>query len=335
MADKQPEITILFSIRYLLLQDLDFINTPRFIIHTNPSIRDSFLAEKFKRIIGFKAQQSFETNMFGYQTISIGSEVKEQLEIGDKLKHETYSTAKSLETFLFFLWFIKDNSISIDETYSYESITHQVNCKPNHTIFNNCFGEFENIQFSREEIDQTVNILGKYAEVCQAKTTSEQAVDFFLDDNNPQKRDTIKSSANYTFKENRLHRAISFLTTARSTAHLPYKVSLYMPILESLFSDSSSEITHKVSERAAFYIGIDKDEKRLIFKTIKEAYDIRSRFLHGQEFNPQKITMNYLKSLSAKIDQIVRKILTKIILEDSNNFLQSDHATFLNSLIFQ
>jgi hypothetical protein len=45
------------------------------------------------------------------------------------------------------------------------------------------------------------------------------------------------------------------------------------------------EPTHKVSERTAFYLGGDNETKIKNYELMKEAYDIRSKFVHGQELD--------------------------------------------------
>lgn len=328
------KINILFSVRHLLLQDLAYIDTPLFSIDTRSSVRDSVMEKNIKQVIGIKALQSFEKNIFGYKVLPVEHEVKGNLEIGKMLQYGTYSSAEAIKTFLLFLWFIKDNSISIGDAYGYESETSQLICYPNHMIYSDSTGRFESVHFSEAEIDQATKILLKYISICPAKSTDEEAIDFFMNSSNTPDKDIFRSGVTTNNEMNNLQRAVTFLSTARSIPYLPYKISLYMPILESLFSDDANEVTQKVSERVAFYIGKEKDERIDIFKTVKDAYEIRSRFLHGQKLNPKKSKPDYLNPLSIKVDELIRKTLTKIIMEDSNIFLQSN-TDFLKTIIFK
>jgi hypothetical protein len=71
---------------------------------------------------------------------------------------------------------------------------------------------------------------------------------------------------------------MAFLSTARCTPYLPYKVALYMPILESfIHNECLRGYTKKYLKELLFYIG-KGDERMEIFETIKVAYDLRSRF---------------------------------------------------------
>src|SRR5205814_574151 len=79
----------------------------------------------------------------------------------------------------------------------------------------------------------------------------------------------------------RLLRAQYFCQAARSEADLGVKISLYMTCLEILFSNDASELAHKLSERIACFLATDPKQRKAIFGTIKRAYNIRSKVVHG------------------------------------------------------
>ena len=108
-----------------------------------------------------------------------------------------------------------------------------------------------------------------------------------------------------------------------------------MPIFECLFATEASEVTHKVAERVAFYIG--NEGKKDIFKVMKAAYNVRSRYLHGEELLNSQKGREYQTRLSSEIDDIARYLLTRIIMEDSSNFLLKKplFEDFLSDIIFQ
>ncbi|TCD08601.1 hypothetical protein EZ449_12235 [Pedobacter frigidisoli] len=106
-----------------------------------------------------------------------------------------------------------------------------------------------------------------------------------------------------------------------------------MPILECLFSSDSNEVVQKVSERTAYYIGTTKAYRIDIFKTIKGSYDARSKFVDGQS-----VRTNYTKLSEQAMskDNIVRKVLTKLIEQDDKIFLGKENELnkYLIELIF-
>ena len=126
-----------------------------------------------------------------------------------------------------------------------------------------------------------------------------------------------------------------FLTLARSNSFLPLKISFYIAILETLFTTDNNEVTHKVSERISFYLS-DKLNKLNTFKIVKECYGIRSKFVHGQKLD-RKYDNDALKEKSSELDDIIRILLNKVILEESDMFLSNDHILneSFNKLIFR
>jgi hypothetical protein len=327
------KITIITSIRNLLLKDSGFIPTPLFTIHSHPSEKERIIDKTFMNCLGIKAIHSLRQNMFAYQIIEIDESVKDKAAIIEELNLKTYSTAKAIESFLLFLWFVKDNSLSGDDTYGYVSEAYPCGFVANHTIYSNSSGLFESIEFSEEEFNRAISILFKYMEVSPDKTIDEEAKVFLSDNTDIQGKDIYKSGVSYIDKKNNLQRAIYFLSTVRGVPFLPLKISFYMPLLESLFSCGEKyHVLKKVSKRVAHYIAKQDDERNEIIGTISEAYDIRSRFLHGETLDSDETKLEYLKQLSNRIDKVVRAALTKVIMEDSQSFLQPDPKQFLNSL---
>ncbi|VTP91788.1 HEPN domain-containing protein [Sphingobacterium daejeonense] len=131
--------------------------------------------------------------------------------------------------------------------------------------------------------------------------------------------------------ENRIEKAMSFLSSARSTPHLPQKITHYMAILECLFSTDGNEIIHKVSERTAFYLEGTTTERIAIYMAVKNAYNIRYKFVHGDK--PPK-THEQLCVIATEVDAIIRRVLKKLILNDHITFLQKDLNQYFNKLIF-
>ena len=81
----------------------------------------------------------------------------------------------------------------------------------------------------------------------------------------------IKSSYD-TFLYNdisRVERAFLFVHSARNSFSLPKKIAMYIAALETLFSKDGSELSHKVAERVAFYLGGIKNEKMYTYRKVK------------------------------------------------------------------
>lgn len=125
-----------------------------------------------------------------------------------------------------------------------------------------------------------------------------------------------------------------FLHIARNHSYLLYRLAFYVPVLECLFGSSTGEITHQVAERIAFYVGQTPQERYELYIDVKDAYSIRSRFIHGDVFDDK--SLKRVNELSTKIDELTRKILLKVVLEDSEIFLEdTKRKDYLKKLVFQ
>jgi len=109
----------------------------------------------------------------------------------------------------------------------------------------------------------------------------------------------------------RLKRAFYFLSGARTNRDLGMKVAMYCSLLESLFSSDSNEITHKISHRISIFLSEDTKDRCNLYNRVKKAYGIRSKVLHGDSLADS--ASKALKDVSRDVDDIVRRILLKII----------------------
>ena len=124
-----------------------------------------------------------------------------------------------------------------------------------------------------------------------------------------------KSSIKFTAYTSRLARAIYFLQSARISDDIGIKIAHFCSVFESLFSTSTSELRHRLSETIANFIGIDKEDRLSIYKSLQHAYDIRSSIVHGDMIS-SKFTKEDYKLIFSTItaaDNILRKCFQKIL----------------------
>ena len=115
---------------------------------------------------------------------------------------------------------------------------------------------------------------------------------------------------------NRLFRADNFITNARYTGIMISKITNYMSALECLFTTKSHDATITVTNRASHFIEGKPEEVARYAKDIKTAYNIRSRFLHGDKI---KMLPEDIKDLCIEIDGHMRKIMNKAVLNIPEN----------------
>jgi len=82
--------------------------------------------------------------------------------------------------------------------------------------------------------------------------------------------------------------------------------------LEALFlkEEEKSELTYKLAIRMATFLGDNKKEKQQIFSDVKNAYNVRSKIIHGSS----KIKSEKLISQTSKIEECVRSSINKFLI---------------------
>lgn len=231
-----------------------------------------------------------------------------------------------------FLWIKNDCSVNVGNLYCFIPDTQYLFASSKLAPFSSANGYFNENRIDRVYFEEADKALQQF----------EGLTNKIIEDPKPQityyDRPKISDSA-YHFtdynKNSRIERAVSFLSMARTNSFLPLKLSLCMSFLECLFTTDRQEVTHKVCERVALYLGGSYEEKQLTYNSIKSAYDIRSGFFHGQDIDKKRDTRIQLEEHSNKIDEILRKVLKLVLFEDYNIFNDSNdkRKDFFNKMV--
>jgi len=95
------------------------------------------------------------------------------------------------------------------------------------------------------------------------------------------------------------------------------------------------ELKFRLSQRISYFLENSPPKRYEMFQILKTAYDIRSATVHGAKI---KKNLEDIKRISIMIDDILRRILNKII---SNNELklifaaeQKEFEKYMDKLIF-
>ncbi|MBL7706765.1 MAG: hypothetical protein JNM21_14560 [Taibaiella sp.] len=293
--------------------------TPTYNLTSNQLVKEEVIDHDFRQMVGDRMNHSLNENAiaFSFQENAIDND-----EFIEKMSIEFKITTTQIETFLLFLWFVKDNSISLEEAYGQFTNAKSFIWYTGNTVCSTCDGKFIKTTFTDDEIFQAVDLLLKYTKNIYGESGIPSQQESFT--NNKKYETRFRPSVDPSKDENRIERALTFLNTARSVPHLPQKITQYMSILECLFSINSNKIVHNITERVAYYL-----EETSVKKTIKEAYDIRSRFVHGNKMKKQH---DYICNIARDVDKIVRSILKKIIVSDYEIFSQNNLGPFLKNL---
>ncbi len=130
----------------------------------------------------------------------------------------------------------------------------------------------------------------------------------------------------------RLNVAVSLLQQARSTSDLGVKIANYCSFFESILSTSSSELSHQMAERAAFFLRNKPTERLAHYKRSKRAYAVRSKIVHGD-----KISNGQLKDIldiADHCDEMARELLSlSLDNKEFNDALKSNSNDDLDNLM--
>jgi Apea-like HEPN len=302
-----------------LEKDLNFLSF--LFTSNNQLLKEEILDENFKKVIGRIATDHYKDSPYFFLQKDYTTQTANNLSEEDNKILNDNSTIYSIifETFVSFLWLIKDNCCSLNSFHTYAPGGNKVIVKPNALIYFTSKGiQNEKMFFSDDEMHRAIELFVKGYSLFYHKNVRVSKPGDIL----PGaiiKRDITP----YDFKKiNRIERAFHFLGLARTTPQLPLKISFYMCIYETLFYGANTgEITHQIAERVALYAVNTRFMRHGIYKQIKEAYKVRSIYFHGNSFKSYR---RDLSEISYYLDNLTRQILLKIILKDSGIFLQED-----------
>ena len=326
---------------FKLDEDVEF-KLNQVVFSSNKTIlQQDFSEEKFSHRIGkARLNATFKEPSFGYYNFDFAYPLSEKYDYTELMK--TLGSIEDVINYWWaFLWFAKDNSSYFNEVFVNMPEDNSSIILANHIRYSTISGDDRITTFNRQDIELVNTVISKYSEYMKGQKAT--MIDDFKVDKTTEEINGMFPIFKKPFPYNqhrRIERAWSLLTFARTAHFLPMKIAFYIPILECLFSSDNTEIKHKVAERSAYYLGGTRDEKINTYNIIGEAYDLRSKFLHGDKLSEKKNkTGNHNNKetqieISKNIDDIVRKILTKVIMEDSDKFIPEDINAFYKELIF-
>ena len=105
------------------------------------------------------------------------------------------------------------------------------------------------------------------------------------------------------------------MNAARGNFDFSVRVANFCTALETLFSTSSNEIAHQLSERVSTFLEEELEERLAVYKKVKKAYELRSRIVHGST-TTKKASKNP-KDTSIEIESISKRVVLKIIENDA------------------
>jgi hypothetical protein len=241
------------------------------------------------------------------------------------------NSLKYFQVIIDFLWLVKDNSVGIRavDTFFGKGDFVMSTTLPLSSA-SKADGNFSSTEFDEKEIKTFFDCFLKFSQIHNIPIPNDPPDQDFDITKNVQ---DVKKTANQNIKT-RLEKAYTSINIARSQRYLPAKIAMCIGAFECLFSYDAANIMNTVSERIAGFLEDDQVRQAEIFNFFKEAYDVRSSFLHGGQ-NKIK-SAEELIAMSIKVDDCLRASMTKAIIFESDNFLAGykKHRGYVKSLQF-
>ena len=196
--------------------------------------------------------------------------------------------------FLHSLWIAEDNSVNVELGFA-------VSGKTAHVHSNSLSYHYWTCEGTKEELSITPSRLMEIYDEFGSKFSG-MAVD---------------SEPGHTMQRKEIDRVnigVNFLQQARSTPDIGFKIASYCSLFEALLSTTNVELSHQMAERAAFYLRIEPQERLELYKNLKQAYNVRSKVVHGDYISKRDMSM--LGEIAHRCDSTARELLSKYFYDE-------------------
>jgi hypothetical protein len=268
---------------------------PRVNITNDPEVKKKWLTPEYRTAIGKIEAADLERGsnlVFGeFDTDELGGRPPDGFLI---------AVLSWIDTLLKNAWFIKDHAMQCDAAFLRAEMAEGVSWTKNYLAMFPSFSD--GYTYIAREIQMSVDEIKRWGQ-------AEDLVEGYLSE-------AGSSSTRFMMEKGytRSGRAMQFVVAARRAPDLAFKIANYCSALETLFTTDSAELAHKLAERVAFFLGERGQNRRDVFATVKSAYNVRSKLVHGDTLKQNQIDV--LPALSAECDGALRKILWEIFNSD-------------------
>lgn len=232
--------------------------------------------------------------------------------INDEL-HNMYGIS---QMFSLALWFVKDNSVNTDFSLYYNTNNGFSFIVRKNLMVSNSQGIYGSVLFNNSEYNRAIVYMNMLSGILEYEERDFDKYESYNNLNNNLNQNTDS-----------FNRALRYLQIARNESFIPSKIASYISILETLFAISDSN-TYKTPERASLFVGNSLEDKQKIFKLTKDAYDVRSSYVHGSDIYRKHNKV--LEKISQDLDGIIRKVMLKFFLDHSELNYTGDDSTKVN-----
>ena len=271
---------------------------PGMNITNNFRIIEEILTDNFRKCLG-----ALEYNSLKQAKVILYAEVFSGLKTDSEAQGFLIKILAYARNFLHSLWMLKDNAVGTEMGFARTYINGREMAQSNFFSGRNSTadGKEPTIKFSRNELRTAIRISNDFLGPLSSEKP-DVPISCLLE---YMRSPRVGSHPDLS----RLTRALYFLSSARSDFDPGMKLVQYFTVLETLFSTDSSELSHKLSQRIALFLGNTSEEKIRIFTRVKKLYGYRSKVVHGDVI---KGGSDDIFKLAIEADEINRRIFNKI-----------------------
>jgi hypothetical protein len=284
-------VTALLQIRVPPVPGRGIRLTESHFLTNDASVIAGFIDGTFEKEIG-----SLETRALRrapaafYMTATLDPPLRNAAEATTFLNHQLAVT----QTFLNCLWLVKDNAVNFELGFLKHSdrVSEGVTSNFLNSRFSTAGHEFPDTDFSLEDL--------RLARSYFQKLFGAHKPGF----------EVAPASEMHSPETDRVGRALYYLQAARAAPEISLKIAHYVTCLEALFCSDATEVSHKLAERLALFIGKTTSERIDIFRSAKAAYGIRSKTAHGDRLAARQV--KDAVNVSVGCDELIRRALLRI-----------------------
>lgn len=252
--------------------------------------------------------------------IAVWTETEElEMQFDSKEEADAYYTPKALFysdivlAFTIATWFVKDCCVYSDSYYWCNMDNHYTVKGKRSFQQTNAFGKMEVSSFDQEEIEEVYGYFALILNVFHSAIENHEINQY----ETLYSQGTLICNTESAVKNegSSFYRILLLIQLARKTGFLPEKISLYCAILECLFAIEKNH-RKNISGMTAKFVAANSQEKTMIEQDMKDAYSVRSDFVHG-DVNTLFDMNEQLVMLSGRLDDYVRRAVRKAFADEN------------------
>ncbi len=308
------KIKLIASISGIELKETEHINIPNVKIVHGSTIVDELNADRelLVNLGTFEANQIVKAAVIYYEgeLSNFPGTINRELNVYEQTRQFHNACTLIFKCF----WHDVDNNINVEKVFIMDCETKEFGLTSFSGMIYNSSCNIEKTAFPQETTSNTFNFYKFRIDLLEKSSLGEFEQKLVAEDFTSGVPVYIPSPP-AQYNHSRLLMAFTFLDILRSQAMIQLRIAFNMVMYESLFCSSQDQISKQIRERLTFYLQDTKERTSEIKRLIKQSYDVRSRFFHGDKL--ERYSHEKLVKMSKDLDDLNRQLYQKILGDSS------------------